>query len=364
MDAHAKRPPGDTFVTAFKAPLYVAWEITQRCNARCVHCYSSSSPDAPTATDLTTQEALGLIDELADAGVLVLAFSGGEPMLRRDWPVLVDRAVRRGLSVNVGTNGSTITRQTAHLLKDLGVKSVTVSIDSHRAAEHDDFRQLDGLFDKATRAIQMLSDVGVRVVVGYTPTRRNQQDGRAIIELAIRLGAEAVNLSEYVPAGRGATDLALEPEALRGLLEQWIAWRDELQDTITLIWHDCRVGMLVPESERRDYVGCGAGRLLARILPDGTFTPCVFLPTAIGKYPESSFSEIWRGAGLLTKFRERWAITGNCGECEHLHKCGGCRAVAYAYSGGDPMAGDPHCWIEPHDPVRLADLAAGEDLPV
>jgi MoaA/NifB/PqqE/SkfB family radical SAM enzyme len=78
-------------------PLYVAWEITHRCNARCLHCYSASGPDADCSGDLTTDEALAVIEQLADAGVVVLAFSGGEPMMRRDWPVLVRKAVGRGL---------------------------------------------------------------------------------------------------------------------------------------------------------------------------------------------------------------------------------------------------------------------------
>jgi AdoMet-dependent heme synthase len=122
-------------VHAFTAPLYVAWEITHRCNARCLHCYSASGPDANCARDLTTDEALGVIDQLADAGVMVLAFSGGEPMMRRDWTVLVRRAVGRRLSVNVGTNGSTVTERRADQLSELGVHSVTVSLDSHRARD-------------------------------------------------------------------------------------------------------------------------------------------------------------------------------------------------------------------------------------
>src|SRR5689334_7167189 len=140
----AERPP----VTAFKAPLYVAWEITHRCNARCVHCYSASGPDADCHGELTTPEALSVIDQLADAGLLVLAFSGGEPLMRKDWGVLVAHAVSRGLSVTVGTNGSTINARTAAQIRDLGVRSVTVSLDSHVPETHDQFRRYPGLFQR------------------------------------------------------------------------------------------------------------------------------------------------------------------------------------------------------------------------
>lgn len=347
------------------APLYVAWEITHRCNAACRHCYSDSSPDASRDGELSTEESIRVIDQLAEAGVLVLAFSGGEPILRRDWMDLVAHAAGKGLSVNLGTNGSSVTRRTARAIKSLGVRSITVSIDSHDALVHDDFRQLPGLFDKAVNAVRLLVDQGIRVVVGYTPTKVNWKDGRAVVELACRLGASAVNLSEYVPAGRGAIDLALDPKQLHEVLSDWIRLREEYRGQIDLIWHDCRVGLLVSESEKRHYVGCGAGRLVARICPDGTITPCVFLSSPIGSLRTDSFKKIWSHAPLLKQLRERGSgFNGNCSECEHLHTCGGCRAVAYAYSKGDLLAGDPHCWIKVSEPGSMTRLIQGESLPL
>ena len=104
---------------------------------------------------------------------------------------------------------------------------------------------------------------------------------------------------------------------------------------------------------------------MARILPDGTLTPCVFLPTAIGALRDADFREVWGRSSLLRQFRERQGhIEGNCGGCEFLATCGGCRAVAYAYSGGNPLAGDPHCWIKPQAAARMSGLVDGEALPV
>jgi len=355
----------ETDFSAFKAPLYIAWEITHRCNANCLHCYSNSSPQAITRGELSTDDALSVIDDLADAGVMVLAFSGGEPMLRKDWPLLVRRALERGLSVNIGSNGSCITEKTADELKGLGIHSVTISLDSYKPLVHNHFRQTDNLFDRAIRAVQLLAEREVRVVVGFTPTRLNWQDGPGVIELAGRLGARAVNLSEYVPAGRGDLSLALDPDELRGVLRQWIEMRAAYKDRMDIIWHDCRVGMICSPEDKRDYMGCGAGRLVARILPDGAVTPCVFLPTEIGSLRVERFAALWQRSELLSKFRHRKDfIGGNCGDCEHLSTCGGCRAVAYAYSGGDPLAGDPHCWIKQAGWADMAPLANGEKLPI
>ncbi len=351
-------------VGGFKAPLYAAWEITNRCNARCLHCYSDSSPLVDCSTDLTTAEGISLIDQLADAGLMVLAFSGGEPMLRRDWPVLVSHALTRGLTVNIGTNGSMVSERVADQLAELGVHSVTVSLDSHLRERHEHFRQLNGLFDRAVTAIRRLVARDLRVVVGFTPTRLNWQDGPQVVALAHHLGATAVNLSEYVPAGRGPISLALQPDQLRAVLLEWIELRERYRGQIDLIWHDCRVGMLVSEEEQRHYVGCGAGRLVARIRPDGEVTPCVFLPTAIGSVRDRFFADMWQRSPLLRAFRDRTGfISGNCGSCTFLDTCGGCRAVAFAYSKGDPLAGDPHCWLHEENSDVTA-LPEGESLPV
>jgi len=353
----------ESIVGAFSSPLYVAWEITHRCNANCIHCYSSSGPSALSDNELSTEEALNVIDQLAEAGLMVLAFSGGEPFLRKDWSRLAGHAADCGLTVNIATNGTSITPHMPEVLKDLGVKSVTVSLDSNKPDAHDQFRRLPGLYKKATRAIALLSEQGVRVVVGFTPTRLNWKDGPEIIRLAHELGAAAVNLSEYVPAGRGTIDLALSPDDLHSMLVEWIRLREEYRNKMAIIWHDCRVGFLVSEEDKRKYVGCGAGRLVGRILPDGTVTPCVFLPTPIGSFRQSSFREMWDNSPLLRVFRERKGhLTGNCGDCEHIQSCGGCRAVAYAYSGGDPLAGDPHCWISAPG-SSLIKLPEGEALP-
>lgn len=340
--------------TGFKAPLYIGWELTHLCNAACLHCYSNSGKGASSKEDLSTEECFSVIDQLADAGLMVLAFSGGEPLIRDDWHQLASHAKSRGLVVNIGTNGSLIDESKADKVKKIGVNSVTVSIDSHRAALHDKFRKFEGLFEHAIRAVKLLVERDIRVIVGFTPTKLNWKDGLSIVQLAHDLGASAVNLSQYVPAGRGPVSITLDPDELREILQEWIGLRKQYRGKMEIIWHDCRVSILAPPDEKRDYLGCGAGRLVARILPDGVITPCVFLPTPIGSFRENTFQEIWRGSKLLRQFRDRSEHTGNCRDCEHLNVCGGCRAVAHAYSKGDPLSGDPHCWIKPEPGVRAA----------
>ncbi len=330
---------------AFKAPLYIAWEITLTCNAKCLHCYSSSGPTLKDPDELTTTESLKLINQLADSGLLILAFSGGEPLVRKDIYQLIDHAVNRNLVVNIASNGFLINEKTARKLKEIGVRSVTISLDAANAEQHDTFRNYKGLFDKAIKAIKLLVKNGVRVVVSFTPTKLNHKEGAKVVELAYRLGADAVNMSQFVPAGRGTIDMSLSPDVLHKVVQSWIDMREQYKGKIQIIWHDCRVALLVPPEEQDKYSGCGAGKLTARITSDGSLTPCVFLSTEAGNLKEDSFSNIWNNSDLLSSIRNRDLISGNCLSCEHKSTCGGCRAVSMAHYGS-PLKGDPSCWIK------------------
>lgn len=329
---------------AFNAPLYIAWETSLRCNAECLHCYSSSGPKAISPEELSTEEALRMIDDLAEAGLLILAFSGGEPLLRKDIFQLIERAVERNLVVNVASNGLLINEKMAKRIANSGVRSVTISLDASSAEIHDHFRQRPGLFNKTINAIPLLAKEDVRVVVSFTPTTLNYQEGRKVVKLAYSLGASAVNMSEYVPAGRGTRELALPPDLLKEVIQDWINMRKEYEGKMQIIWHDCRASLLVSEEDRDKYSGCGAGKLTARIMVDGTLTPCVFLSTPAGNLKNQSFRQIWEKSDLLHSIRNRDLIGGNCSSCDFKSKCGGCRAVSMANTGS-PLMGDASCWL-------------------
>jgi radical SAM protein with 4Fe4S-binding SPASM domain len=345
----------------FKAPLYIAWEVTRLCNARCVHCYSDSGPGVRDEAELPTDAALRIIDDLADAGLLILAFSGGEPLMRRDIFQLIERARARGLVVNIASNGALITPALAVRLRESGVHTITISLDGADAATHDGIRQLPGLFEKACRAIRILVDHELRVVVSFTPMVTNHQQGPAVVALAHSLGAQAANMSEYVPAGRGTLELALPPETLRSVVERWIEMRHEYDGRLKIIWHDCRVSLLVPPEERDLYSGCGAGKTTARVMVDGTVTPCVFLPNAVGNLASQRFAQIWTTSQLLQKIRARTLTDGNCADCQYKPVCGGCRAVSMAVHG-DPLRGDAACWLVADPGAPTLGLIPAKDL--
>lgn len=344
---------------AFSGPLYVVWETTTLCNLRCLHCYSASAKPHPE--ELSTAEAEDVIRQLADIGVIILGFSGGEPMLRKDWSRLVRLAVDSGMLVSIGTNGLAVTEERVAELKDLGVSSVCVSLDGSTPDTHEQVRQRAGLFATTTAAIRRLSQAGIRVIVGYTPVRHNFHEAASVVDLAYDLGASAVNLSEFVPTGRGTLDLCLRPEELREVIHIWADRKVLYQDRMDVYWHDCRVAEFVPPEDKDKYIGCGAGVVLARIMVDGYVAPCVTLPVRVGNLREQRLADIWRDSPFLHRLRDRANIAaGNCSACELKGTCGGCRAVSFGFYG-DAFRGDPYCWIKPESgawPTQLPVLAA------
>jgi MoaA/NifB/PqqE/SkfB family radical SAM enzyme len=250
-----------------EAPLHVAWEITIRCMADCVHCSSSSGPGLADPRECSTAEALQIIDQLAEAGVRVLAFSGGEPLGRSDVVRLIERAVERGLTTNVCTNGALVDDRLARRLKEAGLHSITVSLDGARAPTHDTLRRYPGLFELAVAAIRTLVKHDHRVGVSFTPTLANYQEAAEVVHLASSLGTDSVCLSQYIPTGRGARDLMLAPVLLGNVARDVLKLQADYARRLRVHCHDCHVALLLPEERQQAYKGCGAGAATS-LLPD------------------------------------------------------------------------------------------------
>jgi MoaA/NifB/PqqE/SkfB family radical SAM enzyme len=139
--------------------MYVIYDVTLACNARCIHCYSHAGEPLPN--ELSTDEGHRLIDQLADAGNILLGFGGGEALLRKDCYEFMKHAADRKMITNMATNGIAITKESARKLKEVGVHAVTVSIDSTKPELHNYIRQ-GPMFEKAVQAVKFLKDEGIK----------------------------------------------------------------------------------------------------------------------------------------------------------------------------------------------------------
>ena len=349
------------------APFLVVWDLTHACNLNCKHCYQRADDTLPD--ELTTEEAKCLIEELADANVVALAFSGGEPLLRSDFYELAAYAQSLGIYVALATNGTLITKEVAKRLKEINISYVEISLDGASAKTHDEFRGIPRIFDRTIEGIKNCVEVGLYTCIATTATKFNLNEIQETYELALSLGCKRQMIFNFVPTGRGVhmADLDLSPEKREQLLEQ--------NYTNLVSGSGCDVLGTAPQFARialkfakrikgRPLVsahfatptnlgehtrllaeflgGCGAGRVYCAIEPNGDVLPCVFMPIKVGNIREKPFLEIWRTSQVLRDLRDRSRLKGHCGECEYRYVCGGCRARAYGYFGDYDMP-DPGC---------------------
>ncbi len=348
------------------APFLVVWDFTHKCNLSCKHCYSNSG--TTSEAELSTQDALAVVDQLADFGVTALAFSGGEPMSRKDFFEVATHAVNRGLYVSVATNGTLLTKENVRKLKQTKINYVEVSIDGASAATHDAFRGVPGTFDKAVAGLRNCVAEDLCTCIATTATKNNYEEMPKILDLAAEIGAKRFTYFNFIPTGRGKEhfDQDLEPEQreklMLHLLERMAKGfkvtilttapqlaRVALQchgignDVTMSMAHMQTVKVSKKAVPLADFIGgCGAGRLYCSISPQGDVHPCVFFPVNVGNLKTAKFSDIWLNSPLFNALRDRRRLKGACGKCSYKFICGGCRARANAYHD-DFLASDPGC---------------------
>ena len=354
------------------APFLIVWDFTHKCNLNCKHCYSNSG--AVNEEELTTKEALAVVDQLADAGVTALAFSGGEPLSRRDLFEVARHAADRELYVSVATNGTLLTKENVKKLKQAGVNYLDISIDGASAKTHDEFRGVQGAFDKAVAGLKNCVEADLCVCIATTATKNNLEEMPAIIDLAEDIGAERFTYFNFIPAGRGKAhyDQDLSPEEREKLMRYLLARMSKGCKTtiLTTAPQLARVGIQCQGSggtgevtmsmahmqtvkvtkkavPLADFIGgCGAGRLYCSLSPQGDVHPCVFLPVNVGNLKTEKFQDIWLNSTLFKALRNRGNLKGACGTCAYKYICGGCRARSAAYHNGDMLNSDPGCIME------------------
>jgi radical SAM protein with 4Fe4S-binding SPASM domain len=203
-------------------PRLIFWELTKGCNLRCVHCRASAT-ELSSPSDLSTQAARDIIDQIAAVSSPILVLSGGEPLFRRDIFQLAQYGTNQGLRVALATNGTLVTTEVAQKIVDSGIKRVAISLDGADAATHDKFRGIPGAFDAAIAGFRNLKALGMSVQINTTIARHNAQQLPDVLELARSLGADALHTFLLVPVGCGV-DIAAEQMVPPEEYERMLNW--------------------------------------------------------------------------------------------------------------------------------------------
>jgi radical SAM protein with 4Fe4S-binding SPASM domain len=344
---HPAPPPGLKNVA--RIPKYAIWEITKACNMKCIHCEGSAGKRE--GDELTTAEALALCDELIAEGCEQCNISGGEPLLRRDWPLLCRRLADGGVRVTLVTNGSLLDAASASKAVEAGVACVALSVDGLRAT-HDRIRPFRGSprssFDALLATLQRVQATQMPVAIITHVNRWNLVELDAMHAMFRDLAVEHWQIQLGVPLGRQreiGVPYMIGPEQLPSLARTLAGWmkpdqRPKLLITDTIGYYTEQEPYLrVTESgEPTFWAGCYAGILAVGIESNGDITGCSSLPREFvaGNLRHRPFREIWadeEGFAYNTRWQEAW-LTGYCAHCSYRRLCrAGCTSLAYAVTG-------------------------------
>jgi len=384
-------------------PRLVFWEVTKGCNLRCIHCRATAT-ELSSPTDLPTEKALAIINQISEFSNPILVLSGGEPLFRRDIFQLARYGTDRGLRVALATNGTLVTRTVAKRIVDSGVRRVSMSLDGADADTHDSFRGIPGAFENTLQGFRNLQELGMSLQINMTVARHNAHQLPAVLELARNIGADALHTFLLVPVGCGV-DIAAEQMVPPEEYERMLNWfydqskNGDIELKATCAPHYFRVAKQRQVEERKAAQaaavshsadpneigpaeilmpsgtgivlkpgkhpghpggngaghpngmnaatkGCLAGTGVCFISHEGEVYPCGYLPVKAGDLRRQTFAEVWTDSPVFAQLRDTGNLKGKCGCCEFRNICMGCRARAFAATG-DMLDEEPFCIYQP-----------------
>jgi radical SAM protein with 4Fe4S-binding SPASM domain len=365
----------DKALSAYKLgrPSEVIWNITNRCNLLCEHCYMAA--DGHTKPDqLTDEEAIALVDQMVDTGVPLLFMSGGEPMMRKNFWAILEHARHGGMHVTISTNATMIDREAAKRLKSLGVDWIATSLYGPPHF-HDAMVGVPGTHAKVISAIKILRLVGVGVALKSAVSRETLPFIPHIIAKAKGLDCGLIYLCDLITSGRseGEDETRISAQQWRELGRR-IA-DDMLDPSVTLEYDIGALPSMIPYLaellmergvdvtrglERLKIVSaCPVGKGHMNINSEGGIMPCQFAQDwTIGSIREMTLADAVKE---LYKYDQADA-KGWCSdaECEYSRICRGCRTKAF-HEFGDPMGVDTTCILKNRD-VESPGVTADDDF--
>jgi PqqA peptide cyclase len=347
---------------AIEPPLALLAELSHRCPLRCPYCSNPLALERASA-ELDTATWERVLREAAALGVLQVHFSGGEPLVRQDLAVLVGVARAAGIYSNLITSGVLLDRARLTALVEAGLDHVQLSFQDAEPAGADRIAGLAGAHKKKIAAATLVREAELPLTVNAVVHRQNLERLPQMIELALRLGAQRLEVAHVQYYGWGLTNRpALLPtlaqlERATALVE---AERERLKGVLTIDY-------VLPDYYARRPKACmgGWGRRFLNISPAGKVLPChaaeslpdFVFPTVMA----ASLSDIWYRSEAFNRFRGTAWMPEPCHSCERREiDWGGCRCQAFALTG-DATRTDPACALAPDRAVldRARDDAEG-----
>jgi 12,18-didecarboxysiroheme deacetylase len=346
----------------------VVWNMTKRCNLKCIHCYARAEGEDYKGKELTTEEGKLLIDDLASFGVPVILFSGGEPLLRQDLPELIRYAVIKGLRAVISTNGTLITEEKAKEFAQYELSYIGISLDG-TGFVNDSFRGIKGAYDRAITGLRNAKKAGIKVGLRFTIHKGNFKEIPRIFDIIEEEDIPRVCFYHLVYAGRGSSlineDISHEESrrVVDYIMDRTKTFFDRGKPLEVLTVDNHADGpyiylrLLKEDRKRADEVyellmmneGNASGVGIACVDEEGNVHADQFWRHySFGNIRKRPFSKIWTDTNddLMAKLKEKKNyVKGRCARCRWLDICGGNFRVRAEAATGDVWADDPQCYL-------------------
>ena len=333
-------------------PIYVVFDITNKCNLKCIHCYSSNNK-----SELSTNEIFKIIEKLYETGVGLIDFGGGEPLLRDDIFDILSYSKDVGLYISITTNGTLLNKENIKNLKKLNIDHVCISLDGFKQETHDYIRNKKGTYDKVINSIKYCKSEGIDTQISTVIMKKNFNELKDLFNLLVNLNVDSWYVYDFIPAGRGheIKNQQLTPKERQQLFSMLQEFAVSSDISIKPYPYSITINSA---SEKESYfykkygrlteffMGCLTARWVCHISSNGDLHPCYLLPQRLGNLKQKSIKDIWfdKKNPILKDLRNRKLLKGNCGICKFRDVCGGCRARAF-WNTEDYLESD-NCWIK------------------
>jgi AdoMet-dependent heme synthase len=355
-----------------RAPFTIAWEVTRACAYACVHCRADAQ-HKPAPDELSSEEGYRLIDRLAEFGNPILVFTGGDPMMRRDLFDLIAYATQKGLRCSLTPTATALPTQ-ARLQKaqEAGIRRIALSLDAPNAQVHDDFRQVEGSWERTLRILHNAQAVGLSAQVNTTVTRYNLGLLPEMVPFIESVQAVQWSLFFLVPTGRAQRDWMITPEQHESVFN-WLYDLSkfapfDIKATAAPMYRRVAIerkkaeinpsgeapgkltfqgaGFQYADGLNRPVRGVNDGNGFLFISHRGEIMPSGFLPISAGNVRQDDIVQVYRENPLFLDLRDPNRLKGKCSVCSYRDVCGGQRGRAYGLTG-DYLESDPACAYQP-----------------
>jgi radical SAM protein with 4Fe4S-binding SPASM domain len=345
-----------TLCRQHRIPLAGSLELTHRCNLRCVHCYLGPQTERQTSgsREMSTMRMLEIIDEITDAGCLYLLITGGEPLLRDDFPVIYRYAKERGLLVTVFSNGTLITEKVLELFRDLPPREVEISLYGATAPTYEKITGVQGSYKKCLHGIRLLTDNHIKVNLKTILMTLNRDELFAMENMAKEFGARFRFDAAISPCFGGDK----RPLALRVSPEEVVEreFADEERVRRWKVFFEESKEHLLTDA----LYGCGAGMTGFHIDSEGNLLPCLMVLDVRYDLAETGFLAGWNDMILELK-KKKAGADFTCRGCEKINLCGYCPAFFRLENGAEDVHSEYICRMGDLRYQRIKDHDLGGD---